>query len=338
MNDSIAVFYSKCSVEFNVGLTVVTSLLMVAAVVGNIMIFVAVYSTQNLKTGANYYIVNMAFADLLLVIVVGPWSILYSLRDLKMFASIEMSLMSVLCKSVVFVGNVSSTVSIASFVLITVDRFIACVYPLKMKLITGKFRRIVLFLTWILAVPLNFHLFYYSSLHSMCDWGKWGNCYFLLRWFYPILLRSSHPHNRSLLLRNKIAEASSTTGQFTRTCQYQTTEAEPKLFAITTSIVSACFICWTPYYLVRFLLNFKPSLLTGSECKMLVSYLFFPLVSTVINPVILFLFGTNYRAALSSCFVCLCNSSRNRAHWNTQLKDVVEVFPQDFFQTKRWSC
>lgn len=169
MNDSIAFFYSKCSVEFNVGLAVVTSLLMVAAVVGNIMIFVAVYSTQNLKTGANYYIVNMAFADLLLVIVVGPWSILYSLRDLKMFASIEMSLMSVLCKSVVFVGNVSSTVSIASFVLITVDRFIACVYPLKMKLITGKFRRIVLFLTLILAVPLNFHLFYYSSLHSMCD-------------------------------------------------------------------------------------------------------------------------------------------------------------------------
>lgn len=87
-----------------------------------------------------------------------------------------------------------------------------------------------------------------------------------------------------------------------------------KFFAITTSIVSACFICWTPYYLVRFLLNFKPSLLTGSECKMLVSYLFFPLVSTVINPVILFLFGTNYRATLSSCFVCLCNSSRNRAH------------------------
>ena len=117
MNDSIAVFYSKCSEEFDVGFTVVTSLLMVAAVVGNIMIFVAVYTTQNLKTNANYYIVNMAVSDLLFVIVVGSWSTLYSLRDLKMFASIEMSVMSFLCKSVFFVGNFSCTVSIASLVL-----------------------------------------------------------------------------------------------------------------------------------------------------------------------------------------------------------------------------
>ena len=164
MNDSIAVFYSKCSVEFNVGFTVVTSLLMVAAVVGNIMIFVAVYTTQNLKTSANYYIVNMAVSDLLFVIVVGPWGTLYSLKDIKMFAFIEMSVMSFMCRSVVFMGSFSGTVSTASLVLITVDRFIACVYPLKMKLITGKFRRIVLFLTWILAVPFNFNIFYYSYL------------------------------------------------------------------------------------------------------------------------------------------------------------------------------
>ena len=89
-----------------------------------------------------------------------------------------------------------------------------------------------------------------------------------------------------------------------------------KIFAITTSIASSFFICWTPYNVVRSLVIFKPSLLTGSECKILVilSYIFFPLVSTVINPIILFLFGTNYRAALSSCFNCPCKSSRNRAH------------------------
>ena len=173
MNDSIAFFYSKCSVEFNVGFTVVTSLLMVAAVVGNIMIFVAVYTTQNLKTSANYYIVNMAVSDLLLAIVVGPWSALYYLRDLKMFASIDMSLKSFLCKSVVFVGTFSCTVSIASLVLITVDRFIACVYPLKMKLITGKFRRIVLFLTWILAVPFNFNFFLTIHPSITIQRAKW---------------------------------------------------------------------------------------------------------------------------------------------------------------------
>ena len=239
-----------------------------------------------------------------------------------MFASIDMSLMSVLCKSVVFVGNVSSTVSIASLVLITVDRFIACVYPLKMKLITGKFRRIVLFLTWILAVPFNFNLLYYSSLvHSngqvVCMTKEndvtviFFYVVFTLFYCVPLITIIVLYYHITKSLRQARPRAN-----LQGHVNIRRRKQNQKFFAITTSIVSACFICWTPYYVVGFLLNFKPSLLTGSECKILVilSYLFFPLVSTVINPVILFLFGTNYRAALSSCFVCLCKSSRNRAH------------------------
>ena len=322
MNDSIAVFYSKCSVELNVGFTVVTSLLMVAAVVGNIMIFVAVYTTQNLKTSANYYIVNMAVSDLLFVIVVGPWSTLYSLRDLKMFASIEMSVMSFLCKSVVFMGSFSCTVSIASLVLITVDRFIACVYPLKMKLITAKFRRIVLFLTWIIAVPLNFYLFYYSSLvHSngqvVCLLEI--NDITVIHFYVDFTLLYCVPLITVTVLYYYITKSLRQAGPRVNLqghVNIRRRKQNQKTFAITTSIVSSCFICWTPYFVVGFLAIFKPSLLTGSECKIpvILSDPFFPLVSTVINPIILFLFGTNYRAALSSCFNCPCKSSRNRAH------------------------
>ena len=322
MNDSIAIFYSKCSEEFDVGFTVVTSLLMVAAVVVNIMIFVAVYTTQNLKTSANYYIVNMAVSDLLFVIVVGSWGTLYSLSDLKMFAFIEMSVMSFLCKLVFFVGNFSCTVSVASLVLITVDRFIACVYPLKMKLITAKFRRIVLFLTWIIAVPLNFYLFYYSSLvHSngraVCLLEI--NDLAVIQFYVDFTLLYCVPLITVTVLYYYITKSLRQAGpraNLQGCVNIRRQKQNKKTLAISISIVSACFIYWTPYILLGFLVIFKPSLLTGSECKILVilSNLFFPLVSTVINPVILFLFGTNYRAALSSCFNCPCKSSRNRAH------------------------
>ena len=71
-----------------------------------------------------------------------------------------------LCQSLLFVAMSSYTVSMLSSLLITKDRFIALVYPLKMSLITTKIRTILLSMTWILALgyDLPVYFYFYSSL------------------------------------------------------------------------------------------------------------------------------------------------------------------------------
>lgn len=313
MNDSIADSYSTCSKALNVIFTVATCLLMFAALVGNIMIFVAFCKMQNLKTSANYCIVNMAVSDLLFAVLVGPYSIAEYLTGFNTLSFMKESPASLLCKSMVFMGDLSSTISVASLVLITMDRFIASVYPLRMKMVTVKLRSLLLLLTWILAVPASFPHVYHSSLvhnngQTVCrpEENDFTVVYFYvdLIIFYCAPLITISILYYFIIKSLREARPGDNLGGHVNTRRRKQNQ---KVFKITISIVSACFICWTPYYMYGFVLIFNPSLVRDKcNLPLMLSYSFFPLASTVIDPAILFLFGTNYRAALRNLFGYSC--------------------------------
>ena len=61
----------------------------------------------------------------------------------------------VLCKLTNFLAAVSLTVSIESLVWISIDRFVAVVFPMKLHLISSRFRAFAIASTWIIAVMIN---------------------------------------------------------------------------------------------------------------------------------------------------------------------------------------
>ena len=138
MNDSNTVYNSKCPYMFSVVCTAAASLLIVAGLVGNVMIIMSFYKTRTLRTSANCYIVNMATSDLILICSGGPWFILEYSTGFKIFNSFSTkgTRGDVLCQSLAFLAVSSYTVSLLSNLLITKDRFIASVYPLKMSVVT----------------------------------------------------------------------------------------------------------------------------------------------------------------------------------------------------------
>ena len=72
-------------------------------------------------------------------------------------------------------------------------------------------------------------------------------------------------------------------------------------------IIVFFFVCWTPYYSSVFLNNLKMYVL---EILHIVCSFIFPFFSTLVNPVIIFTFSTNYRHALKNCapiFLVKCN-------------------------------
>lgn len=90
-----------------------------------------------------------------------------------------------------------------------------------------------------------------------------------------------------------------------------------KVIKIVMSMVAACFVCWTPYWVHKFIQIANADFLLEDNCSTLTTLTdLFPLLSTVTNPLTLFSFSTNYRSALRamfpSCSLSQCKCSRGR--------------------------
>jgi len=91
------------------------------------------------------------------------------------------------------------------------------------------------------------------------------------------------------------------------------------LLTMTVSFV----ICWTLFYTAIFLLVFLQKVLTRNikEIVHVFCYYFLPFVSTVVNPLILFTFSTNYRQGLKNC---LCLAVRKCCSSIVREEEVLE--------------
>ena len=129
------------AVEFNVSHMVLTSLALLlinlAVIIGNILVLLAVYFERALRTVTNYFIVNLAIADLLLGTLVLPFSSAFEVIHYWPFGD-------VFCDIWAAVDVLCCTASINSLCCISVDRYIGVTRPLKHRLIMTPKRAIAI--------------------------------------------------------------------------------------------------------------------------------------------------------------------------------------------------
>ena len=105
--------------------------LMLLSMLGNALLIAVVYknANQRMRTPSNYFIFNMACADVLLTVYAVPDSIVdtaYSHQWLITGVAGEL-----LCRLSQFIGQMSVLVSTASLLVTALDRFFLVFYPLK---------------------------------------------------------------------------------------------------------------------------------------------------------------------------------------------------------------
>ncbi|KAF3833022.1 hypothetical protein F7725_026687 [Dissostichus mawsoni] len=122
-------------------------LLIVIITGGNVLVCLSVFLEKALKTTTNYFIVSLAFADLLLAVLVLP-----------LFVYAEggvWSLNMLVCDSLMTMDVMLCTASIFNLCAISVDRFIAVSIPLNYNRKHVDHRQIVLLsATWLLAMAV----------------------------------------------------------------------------------------------------------------------------------------------------------------------------------------
>ncbi|XP_053722016.1 dopamine receptor D4b [Synchiropus splendidus] len=124
-------------------------LLIVVVSGGNLLVCLSVYLEKALKTTTNYFIVSLAFADLLLALLVLP---------LFVYAEFQggvWSLNMLLCDGLMTMDVMLCTASIFNLCAISVDRFIAVSIPLNYNRKHVDQRQLILLsATWLLALAV----------------------------------------------------------------------------------------------------------------------------------------------------------------------------------------
>ncbi|XP_078284890.1 alpha-1A adrenergic receptor-like [Rhinoraja longicauda] len=132
-----------------VALGVVLGSFILFAILGNILVVLSVAFHRNLQTVTNYFIINLAIADLLLSCSVLPFSATMEILGYWAFGRVFCNMwaaMDVLC----------STASILSLCVISIDRNIGVSYPLRHpSIMTERRALLTLVAVWTLALVIS---------------------------------------------------------------------------------------------------------------------------------------------------------------------------------------
>ncbi|CAL8347244.1 unnamed protein product [Lota lota] len=139
--------------EFNVvkavSLGLVLGGIILFGVVGNILVILSVACHRQLRTVTNYFIVNLAVADLLLSSTVLPFSAILEILDRWVFGR-------VFCTVWAAVDVLCCTASIMSLCVISVDRYVGVSYPLRYPAIVTERRALLAVVAlWALSVVIS---------------------------------------------------------------------------------------------------------------------------------------------------------------------------------------
>ncbi|WAR12572.1 OX1R-like protein [Mya arenaria] len=103
-------------------LVVVYVITFLVGVLGNILVCFAVYRNKDLQTHTNILIVNLAVADLTVIVVLLPSALIVDVTDTWLFGG-------AMCKISIAIGTMCITVSILTLCAISIERWYAICQP-----------------------------------------------------------------------------------------------------------------------------------------------------------------------------------------------------------------
>ena len=310
----------RCFTQFNstawkIGGTVTYCLFIIVALAANSLIVIIVYKTPNLRKPINYFIANMASSDLLFPIFWKP-------RDLSRLYTNSLliggPLGQAFCKLVRFFGDFSIEVSIQNLILMAVDRFGAVMFPLRSPLIRSKLCPFFILATWIVAVAFNSpYLFTFKLVeHPEGTWCvqklkkafaesssfvSYQLAYHILFKFIPVLLLVILYSIIVIKLKTQVHP-----GEQSANSQQQRDRRNRNVLQMSIAIVTVFVLCWLPYS-INFLILWYQDNFTHFSCSFWISYevsIYMANAYCAINPVICFMFSSNYRKALKRLIKC----------------------------------
>lgn len=294
------------------------STIIVLGVLGNSLVIYVIYRFKTLRTVTNFFIANLAVADLLVNTLCLPFTLVYTLQG-------EWKFGSTLCFLLPYAQGLAVHVSTVTLNVIALDRHRCIVYHLETRM-----RKDVCFgviaLTWVLSAVLASPLAIFREYGSFTLDGhtiqvcteKWpgkntdGTVYsismLILQYFLPLSIISfAYAHIWSKL-RGHVSPAENASASSERHARRRKTTK----MLVTMVVVFA--VSWLPFHAFQLATDIDSSVLDMRDFRLL--YTVFHVVamcSTFANPLLYGWMNRNYRAAFLAVFKCSKDRDRGRA-------------------------
>ncbi|XP_056636567.1 orexin/Hypocretin receptor type 1-like isoform X1 [Diorhabda sublineata] len=309
------------------------SIVFVVGLIGNCLVCVAVYRNHSMRTVTNYFIVNLALADFMVILFCLPPSVIWDVTSTWWFGT-------ALCKIVLYMQSLSVTVSVLTLTFISIDRWYAICHPLKFKSTTGR-AKTAIGIIWIIAMacelpePLYLTAVPYHETYlylTQCE-PTWSTetdlVFFLIKmiffYFIPLVFMSvAYLHiirvlwkSGKLPYQQRVAEFTGTrfnnsTGQLNTFAMNMNTSTEgqirsrKKAAKMLVAVVAMFAICFFPVYLLSILrMTVQLSNSDPNKAFSLISH-WLCYANSAINPIIYnFMSGKfrkEFRRAFDTCF------------------------------------
>ncbi|XP_045212365.2 QRFP-like peptide receptor [Mercenaria mercenaria] len=297
----------------------------VVAIIGNLFIIIVILKTKSLRTKFNMYIVNLAAADFLMP-TVCMWI------HLANSGSDKWLLGSFLCKIHTFVQVTIVCTSVFTLTTVTLDRFLATVYPSAVW-ITQKCQPLAIVIIWICAFSIAVPWIIYQ-LYAEFDWiggheivcqSKFPSeharrtyyvAFFIIVFIIPLLLMFT-------LIVITIIKGDRTPSNVSMEIEnFQ--EMRRKAVYMTLTVVIVFCICWTPQQSLLLWDAYRDRFKRQPDIKKLhYITLYMAYTSSAINPVIYYLYNKCFRHALYTLLKTRCKGE------NSEMSIAPETVPEE---------
>lgn len=283
------------------------STIIVFGVTGNSLVIYVVYKFRNLHTVTNYFIVNLAVADLLVNTLCLPFTLMYTLYG-------EWKFGQVMCYLLPYSQGLAVHVSTITLNVIALDRYRSIVYHMETKM-SKDMCIVVIAITWvasaILASPLaifreyvTFDLTPEQTIQGCAE--KWpgssadGTIYSIAMFFLQYGLPLSIISFAYTRIWNKLRNHVSPSGG--RSDRHQRRQKTTKMLV---AVVVVFTVSWLPFHAFQLAVDIDSSVLEMKDFKLL--YTAFHIVamcSTFANPILYGWMNRNYRRSFVAVFKC----------------------------------
>ncbi|XP_019571773.2 histamine H2 receptor isoform X1 [Rhinolophus sinicus] len=292
------------SVAFKATVGVVLTVLIVVTVAGNVVVCLAVSLSRRLRSLTNCFIVSLAITDLLLGLLVLPFSALYQL-------SCRWSFGSVFCNIYTSLDVMLCTASILNLFMISLDRYCAVMAPLRYPMLVTPARvAISLVFIWVVSITLSFlsiHLGWnsrgdsgivnHTSLHCKVQVNLvYGVVDGLVTFYLPLLVMCVTYYHIFKIARYQAKRTHLVSSWKAATLR------EHKATVTLAAVMGAFVICWFPYFTVFVYRGLRGDDSVNRAFEAVVLWLGY--ANSALNPILYAALNRDFRLAYQQLLGC----------------------------------
>ncbi|XP_068199401.1 trace amine-associated receptor 1-like [Antennarius striatus] len=260
---------------------------------GNLLVIIAILYFKQLHTSTNYLILSLAVADLLVGVLVFPFSMAFTVTSCWYHEGLS-------CKIRGSFDVTLSTASILNLCCISIDRHYAICQPLTYKSkVNGRVIGIMILASWGIASLIGIGIIIAGFNQGKCEDGCIIDAMIsttlacIFSFYIPVLIMLSIYLKIFIVAQKQANRVQKAICQRTKS-RITVSKMERKATKTLAIVMGVFFLCWTPYFLC---ILFQPLTYDVTPIAVIETLNWLALFNSMLNPFIYAFFYSWFRSA-----------------------------------------